>query len=89
MVELLKQGQFVPMPVEQQIASIYAGVNGYLDDIDVADVQRFETEFLDFLSTRHAEILTGMRQAGKITEELEPQLKSALDSFKSTSFKKS
>ena len=53
LVELLKQGLHAPMAVEEQVVSIFAGTNGYLDDIPVADVRRFETELLDYMRTRH------------------------------------
>ena len=56
LVELLKQGLHAPMAVEEQVVSIYAGTNGYLDDIPASDVKRFETELLDFMRTRHADI---------------------------------
>ncbi len=52
LVELLKQGLHAPMPVEEQVVSIFAGTNGYLDDIPASDVKRFETELLDFVRTR-------------------------------------
>src|SRR4029079_15093625 len=54
LVELLKQPQFSPLPVEQQVVSIWAGGNGYLDDVPVEDVSRFETDFLDYLRRSHA-----------------------------------
>src|SRR5213594_90989 len=56
MVELLKQGQFMPMPVEQQVVSIWAGANGYLDDLPVESVRRFEKEFLAFVEKNYPEI---------------------------------
>src|SRR5882724_9287547 len=58
LVELLKQGLHEPMPVEEQIVSIYAGTNGFLDDIPTSDVKRFENELLDFVRTRHTDLLT-------------------------------
>jgi F-type H+-transporting ATPase subunit alpha len=68
LVELLKQGLHAPMPVEEQVVSIYAGVNGYLDDIEVSDVKRFETELLDFIRTRHADMLIKIRDTGAMPE---------------------
>src|SRR5882757_6183925 len=68
LVELLKQGLHAPMPVEEQIVSIYAGTNGYLDDIPVSDVKRFELELLDFVRTRHAVLLTNVRNTGAMPE---------------------
>jgi F-type H+-transporting ATPase subunit alpha len=68
LVELLKQGLHAPMPVEEQIVSIYAGTNGYLDDIPASDVRRFENELLDFVRTRHADLLTTIRNTGLLPE---------------------
>jgi F-type H+-transporting ATPase subunit alpha len=56
------------MPVEEQIVSIFAGTNGYLDDIPVSDVKRFETELLDFIRTRHADLVTKVRTSGAMPE---------------------
>ena len=60
LVELLKQGQYAPFPVEDQVASLWAGTGGYMDDVPVEDVRRFEAEFLDYLKRTHAGILTGV-----------------------------
>jgi F-type H+/Na+-transporting ATPase subunit alpha len=68
LVELLKQPLHAPMPVEEQVVSIFAGTNGYLDDIPVADVRRFETELLDFVRTRHNDILNTIRTTGALPE---------------------
>ncbi len=65
LVELLKQGLHAPMPVEEQVVSIYAGTNGYLDDIEVSDVKRFEVELLDFIRTRHADMVEQHPQLGR------------------------
>jgi F-type H+-transporting ATPase subunit alpha len=56
------------MPVEQQVVSIYAGTGGYLDDIPVADVKRFEVELLDWFATRHRDVLDGIRDSGQLPE---------------------
>jgi F-type H+/Na+-transporting ATPase subunit alpha len=68
LVELLKQGLHAPMAVEEQIVSIYAGTNGYLDDIPTSDVRRFETELLDFVRTRHADLMNTIRDSGALPE---------------------
>ncbi|MHB1090504.1 MAG: F0F1 ATP synthase subunit alpha [Ilumatobacteraceae bacterium] len=65
LVELLKQPLNSPMPVEEQVVSIFAGTKGYLDDIAVSNVRRFENEFLDHMRTRHASVLAGIRQDPK------------------------
>jgi F-type H+-transporting ATPase subunit alpha len=82
LVELLKQPQFRPFPVEEQVMSIFCGVNGYLDDIPVAAVRRFEEEFLEFMRTRHPEVGRQIRQTGDLPEELERALRAAIEEFK-------
>lgn len=82
MQELLKQGQYQPMPVEDQVAILYAGVNGYFDDIDLARVGEFEKEFLTFLKTVRPEILEGISEKKDIDEGLEEKLKNAILEFK-------
>jgi len=64
LVELLKQSLNSPMSVEEQVVSLFAGTKGYLDDLAVADVRRFEEELLDFVRTRHSGLLTEIRTAG-------------------------
>ncbi len=68
LVELLKQPLHAPMPVEEQVISIFAGTNGYLDDIDVGDVRRFETEMLDYFRTRRADLLNTIRSSGALPD---------------------
>jgi F-type H+-transporting ATPase subunit alpha len=80
--ELLKQDENQPMPVEKQVASLYTATKGYLDDIPVADVRRFEREFLSFLDAEHADILKDIKEKKDLTEEIENRLKQAIESFK-------
>jgi F-type H+-transporting ATPase subunit alpha len=68
LVELLKQGLHAPMPVEEQVISIFAGTNGYLDDIPASDVRRFEAELLDFMRTRHTDVVNSIRNSGALPE---------------------
>jgi F-type H+-transporting ATPase subunit alpha len=68
LVELLKQGLHEPMAVEEQIVSIFAGTNGYLDDIPATDVQRFERELLDYVRTRHADLMLTIRNTGALPD---------------------
>ncbi|WP_208027106.1 F0F1 ATP synthase subunit alpha [Rhabdothermincola sediminis] len=68
LTELLKQGLNSPMPVEEQVVVIFAGTGGYLDDIPVADVKRFENDLLDFMRGRHPEILQTIRETGDLPE---------------------
>jgi len=80
LTELLKQPLNAPMPVELQVVSIFAGTNGYLDDLPIEDVRRFESELHDFFRTRHAGLLATIRDTGQLPEEAE--LKQAVDDFK-------
>jgi F-type H+-transporting ATPase subunit alpha len=68
LVELLKQGLHAPMAVEEQVVSIFAGTNGYVDDVDVRDVRRFESEMLDYMRTRHSDLLGTIRNSGALPE---------------------
>ena len=82
-MEILKQGQYQPMSVEQQVAVIYCAVNGHIDDIPVDRVKDFEDGFLKFLqSTTYQEIMTGIRTSKTITPELEEKLKAAIREYK-------
>lgn len=84
MTELLKQPQYCPLPVEKQVISIYAGTNGYIDDIPVADVNRFEAELLKFVESSAPEIGASIVKEKKITEANEAALKKAIEEFKQT-----
>jgi F-type H+-transporting ATPase subunit alpha len=82
MVELLKQGQFVPMPVDQQVVSIWAGTNGYLDDVPVGAVRKFETEWLEFVTRQYPEIPHNIRTAKQMSDEDQKRLHEAAKAFK-------
>lgn len=82
MMELLKQIQYRPMPVEEQIAVIYAGVNRYLDDLPVEKVRPFEQEYLRYLHSSHPHILKNIREMKALDEELEESLKKTIKEFK-------
>ena len=82
LVELLKQPQYAPFPVEEQVVSIWAGGNGYLDDVPVEDVSRFETDFLDYLRRSHAGILQTIRESLALTEDTVTALKDAVEEFR-------
>jgi F-type H+-transporting ATPase subunit alpha len=81
LTEMLKQGQFAPCPVEEQVVSIFAGVRGYLDKIEVKDVTRFDAAMLDDLRANGQDILHSIRDEKELSEETEGKLKSFLDSF--------
>lgn len=81
LVELLKQGQYVPMPVEKQVVSIFVGTNGYLDDVPLDQVQRFEKEFLEFVEARHSDILGSIATTKDLTKETEEKLHTVAKEF--------
>ncbi len=82
--EVLKQGQYQPMPVEEQVAVIYAGVNGFLDDLPNDKVGEFEEDYLKYMRSTHSDILSTIKDGAKIDEALEKKLDSAITEFKST-----
>jgi F-type H+-transporting ATPase subunit alpha len=82
LVELLKQPQYVPYPVEEQVASLWAGGNGYLDDVLVEDVSRFEHDFLDYLRREQAGILQTIRESRDLADDTATALKDAIEDFR-------
>ncbi|WP_429886045.1 F0F1 ATP synthase subunit alpha [Geoalkalibacter halelectricus] len=82
LVEVLKQGQYQPLPVEKQILVIFAANNGYLDEHPVNVVQRYEAELTTFIEAKHPQILEDIRTKKAIDGDLEARIKSALDEFK-------
>ena len=84
LTELLKQGQYCPLPVEKQVMAIYLGTKGYLDDVAVKDVTRCEKEFLEFMDTNHPEVGADIKATKKISDENEEALKNAIAEFKET-----
>ncbi|MCW2598578.1 MAG: synthase subcomplex alpha subunit [Frankiales bacterium] len=81
LVELLKQGQFSPYPVERQVVAIWAGTNGYLDIVPVDEVRRFEAELLEFIGRSYPGIYDAIVQTGKLEDETIEQLKKAVGEF--------
>jgi F-type H+-transporting ATPase subunit alpha len=81
LMELLKQGQYSPFPVEEQVVSIWLGTTGQLDDVAVSDVRRFEAEFLEQLR-RSNKVLATIRESGKFEDDTAASLQTELDSFK-------
>ncbi|MEQ8665272.1 MAG: F0F1 ATP synthase subunit alpha [Rhodospirillales bacterium] len=81
LTELLKQPQYQPLPVEEQVAVIYAGVKGYLDGIKTEDVTRFEHQYLDVLRDKGTDILATIRSEKALSEDTEGKLKALLDDF--------
>jgi F-type H+/Na+-transporting ATPase subunit alpha len=85
MTELLKQGQYQPMPVEEQVASLWMAGNGYLADVAVENVRAFEAQYLEYLRTARPEVLAAIKTQQAIDDDLTAQLKSAADAFKAGS----
>ncbi len=83
-VEVLKQPQYQPMPVENQVAVIYAVTNGYLDDVEVSDLRAWEAGFHDYMSAQTPELLSGIQSEGQLTDELEQQLASTIQAYHQT-----
>ncbi|MFQ5347937.1 MAG: F0F1 ATP synthase subunit alpha, partial [Rhodothalassiaceae bacterium] len=81
LTELLKQPQYSPMPVEEQVVAIFAGTRGYLDAVPVAEVTRFETEFLAQMRAKHGDLLAKIRESQKLDEATEKELSAILESF--------
>src|SRR5205814_10372467 len=82
MVELLKQGQFSPLPVESQVVSIWAGTNGYLDDVPVAAVRKFEAEWLAYIAKHYAEVPHNIHTTKAISDDDNKRLNEACKAFK-------
>jgi F-type H+-transporting ATPase subunit alpha len=82
MVELLKQDQYVPMPVAQQILVIFAGTNGYVDDVPVNAVKRFEAELLKFAASKYADLLKDIVAKKQLDDDLRSRVKAAIEEFK-------
>jgi F-type H+-transporting ATPase subunit alpha len=84
LTELLKQPQFSPLKMEEQVCVIYAGVNGYLDKFEVARVRAFESGLLTFMRTKHAGLLDSIRKSGDLSKDDEAELKDVVDGYAKT-----
>ncbi len=82
LMELLKQEQYAPMSFEEQVISLYTGVKGYLDDLNVEDVRRFEREFIDYMREKHLDVLKSIEQSKDLQKETEELLKNSIEEFK-------
>jgi F-type H+-transporting ATPase subunit alpha len=81
-VELLKQSQYRPQPVEEQVVSIFLGTRGHLDSVPVGDIRRFESEFLDHVRRNQEGILGEIRDTGKLSDELDERITGVVKEFK-------
>jgi len=82
LTEVLKQDQYVPLPVEKQVAIIYAGTNGLLDDLEVADVRPFEQSFYRFLDMSHGALLGKIRERKAVDDEIKGELEKVIKEAK-------
>ena len=81
MTELLKQGQYVPMPVEEQVAVLYTGVNGFIDELPVDSIREFEKEFLHYLHTQYPEILVEIKDKKALSDDLMERMNKVITGF--------
>ncbi|MFR6259097.1 MAG: F0F1 ATP synthase subunit alpha, partial [Anaerovoracaceae bacterium] len=79
LMEILKQPQYQPVPVEKQVMIIYAAINHYLDDVPVENVKAFEKKLYDFMDTHYAQVGKSIKESGVVSEEAEEQLKEAIE----------
>ncbi|MCO5313454.1 MAG: F0F1 ATP synthase subunit alpha [Microthrixaceae bacterium] len=85
LTELLKQGVGEPVPVQEQVVILYAGTRGFLDNVDIADVRRFEAELVEWFRTRHGDLLAAIKETGKVDEEtLDAGVKAFATQFRAT-----
>ncbi len=82
LTQLLKQDQYAPMPVEEQVISLYAGVHGFLEDVEVNDVVTFERELLTAFRDKHRNVLDEIRESGALTDDIEAKIRSGIEGFK-------
>jgi len=81
LTELLKQPQYQPLPVEEQVVAIFAGVNGYLDELRLESITDFEEKFLNEMRGQHEDVLDAIRSEREISDETKEKLKNILDDF--------
>jgi F-type H+-transporting ATPase subunit alpha len=84
LVELLKQPQYKPQPVQEQVASMFAATRGYMDDVAIENVRRFEAEFFEFMRNAKADVLKDIKEKAVIDADVEARLRAAIDEFKKT-----
>jgi len=82
LVEILKQGQYVPLPVEKQVLMIYAGTNGFLDDLPVDSLGSFEQELYKFIEQKHSDVYKDILEKKQLTDDLKEKMNKALEAFK-------
>jgi len=81
LTELLKQKQYVPMPAEEQVVALYAGVKGYLDKVQTTDIAKFEQLYMEYIKTKHAGVLKTIKNEGQLTEKTNAEIAGILEEF--------
>jgi F-type H+-transporting ATPase subunit alpha len=81
LVEVLKQPQYQPMPAEKEVAILFAGANGYLDKWPESAIADYEKQMLEFMESKHSDVLKDIKETGDISEETDGKLRKALDEF--------
>ena len=81
LTELLKQKQYVPMPAEEQVVVLYAGVKGYLDKVATADIAKFETEYMNYIKSKHGSLLATIKSEGQLTDKTNAEVAQVLEEF--------
>jgi F-type H+-transporting ATPase subunit alpha len=84
LMEIIKQGQYRPMAVEKQVVSIFAATNGFMKDINVSDVARFEEGLLEYMENYEQDILDEIKEVGKLSDELDERIRNAIIAFRKT-----
>jgi F-type H+-transporting ATPase subunit alpha len=84
LTELLKQNQYSPMSVAEQVVSVFAGVNGYLDDLELNQVKDFESKLSDLIKSSHSDILESINSTGNLDDEIKNKLSKIIEDFKKT-----
>jgi F-type H+-transporting ATPase subunit alpha len=82
LTELLKQDQYLPMPLAQQVIAVFSGVRGFLDDVELADIKNIEKQIYEEIQSSNPEIIDGINNTGKLDEEIEKKLISVIEKFK-------
>ena len=88
LTELLKQDQYSPMTVAEQVVTIYAGVKGFLDSIEINQIRAFEKGLLDLVKNEHPQVLESIQKSGKIEEDIDKTLSEVITNYKKTNFEK-
>ena len=80
-MEILKQKQYSPVAVEKQVAIIFAGANGYLDEIDIARIGEFEEKFMDFLDSSCSDLMADIKSSGELSDDSKSALQGKIEEF--------